>query len=988
MFVDIVGSTEIISGLDPEQSLARLKPALEIMCTTVMRFDGTVARAMGDGIMALFGAPRAQEGHAFLACEAALAIQTEFSRNGRETMVRIGLHSGDLLSGILDLDPTREASAHGLTVHIASRLQAIAEPGGICISEDCYRIVGPYCDAQLLGLQVLKGVPEQIKTYSLRGLKPAVASQQFHGTKLASFRGREHELSRLRHLVQNTNTTDVRVIGISGSPGSGKSRLCYEFAEWCRRRTIPVLEARAQLYGHARPLHPVLDFFRLLFGISPNDDALFSRQRIAQRVLEVAPTFETDLSVLNDFLGISDAEGVVSQLSPKSRQVRLLEIVRHMVKHFGTANSVIIVEDLQWLDEASEDFVTTLVEAVAGSRTILVLNYRPEYRALWMKWAYFQELCITELSAKATSLLVEELIAGRQDLQHIRTRVAERSGGNPFFAEELVRSLAEDGADFSGARLSSPDAHSGHDILPATVQAVIGARIDRLGEKEKQVLQTGAIIGKEFPLVILQEVASPFVRKLDTVLDHLCGAELLQERAATVGRQFAFRHPLVQEVAYAAQTKTRRRVLHASVAKAMEDFYQDRIDEFAGLISYHFESAGAFLEAADYAARAAKWLGSTNPAQAIKYWQQVRVLLQQQPRTPEIDSLRIFANAQIAWLGWREGMTANTAQKYTVEALDWARAANDEMIPILLLVDGRITVAGGGAADTYVDRVQEALSLLRREKNAGGRIATLNCALSQAYGCAGLLNDALTASNAAMQGLSQVSSFDHQFLGYNVDHWVMSLRGRILVRLGRFAEAEQCLDMLLQIEQTLLDPTVRFIPHFGYVDLAWCCGDAELAERHASRVSEIAGKTEIPYLQVYAFACEGTARSIANDFAGAEREFSQGLKFLRKTSAVMEYESEILASLADCYYQMGQPRRAQATAKEAIELAQRRCTRLPECRATITYAAALLAEHGGTRLEEAESLFRRAEDLIRITGAEIYQPLLTRERARISELAG
>ncbi len=988
MFADIVGSTEIISGLDPEQSLALLKPALATMCSTVMRFDGTVARAMGDGIMALFGAPRAQEGHALLACEAALAIQTEFSRNGSETMVRIGLHSGDLISGILDLDPTREADAFGLTVHIASRLQAIAQSGGICLSEDCYRLVGPYCDVRLLGPQALKGVPEPIKTYSLLGLKPAVASQQFHGTKLASFRGREHELSRLRHLVQNTSTTDVRVIGISGSPGSGKSRLCYEFAEWCRRRTVPVLEARAQLYGHARPLHPVLDFFRLLFGISPSDDASLSRERIAQRVLEVAPTFKADLSVLNDFLGISKAEGVVSQLSPKSRQARLLEIVRHMVRHFGTANSVIIVEDLQWLDEASENFVTTLVEAVVGTRTMLVLNYRPEYRALWMKWPYFQELCLTELSAKATNLLVEELVGGRQDLQHICTRVAERSGGNPFFAEELVRSIAEDSADFSAARAPSPDERTGRDILPATVQAVIGARIDRLGEKEKQLLQTGAIIGKEFPLLILQEVARPFVGKLDTVLDHLCRAELLQERAATDGRQFAFRHPLVQEVAYAAQTKTRRRAQHASVAKAMEAFYQDRINEFAGLISYHFESAGAFLDAAGYAARAAKWLGSTNPAQAIKYWQQVRVLLQQQPSTQEIDSLRIMANAQIAWLGWREGMTADAAQEYTVEALDWARDNNNTMIPILLLVDGRITVAGGGSADAYVDRVKEALSLLRGEKNADGRIATLNCALSHAYGWTGLLNDALASSDAAMQWLSHVDPFDHQFLGYNVDHWVMSLRGRILVRLGRFFEAEQCLDMLLQIEQTLIDPTVQFIPHLGYVDLAWCRGDTELAKTHASRVSEIASTTEIPYLQVYAFGCEGTARSIANDFAGAAREFYQGLKFLRQTSAVMEYETEILASLADCHYKMGQPKRAQATAHEAIELAKRRCTRLPECRASITYGAALLAEYGSMRLDEAESLFRRAEDLIQVTGAGIYQPLLTKERNRIPKLAG
>ena len=176
MFVDIVSSTEIISKLDCEQSLARVKPALVTMCAAVMHFDGTVVRSMGDGIMALFGAPRAQEGHALIACEAALAIQTEFSRNRLGMQVRIGLHSGDLLTGILDLDPTREADAHGLTVHIASRLQEIADPGGICLSEDCYRLVGPYCDVRSLGQQALKGVPEPIKTHSLRGLKPAVAS--------------------------------------------------------------------------------------------------------------------------------------------------------------------------------------------------------------------------------------------------------------------------------------------------------------------------------------------------------------------------------------------------------------------------------------------------------------------------------------------------------------------------------------------------------------------------------------------------------------------------------------------------------------------------------------------------------------------------------------------------------------------------------------------------------------------------------------------
>jgi adenylate cyclase len=663
----------------------------------------------------------------------------------------------------------------------------------------------------------------------------------------------------------------------------------------------------------------------------------------------------------------------------------LLEIVRHIVRQRGIATSVIIVEDLHWLDEASEDFVMTLVEAVAGTRTMLVLNYRPGYAATWMRWPYFQELSLAELSAAATSELVEELIGGRPELHDIRERVVERSGGNPFFAEELVRSLTESGAVFGEIGNYSLGPRFGGEILPPTVQAVIGARVDRLGESEKAVLQTGAIIGKEFPLVVLQEVVGPLARKIDTILDHLCEAELIQEQATIDCRQFAFRHPLVQEVTYRAQLKTRRSALHASVAKAMEGFYRDRLNEFAGLLAYHYEAAGKFLDAANYAARAAKWVGSTNPGQAIKYWKQVRAALQQQPRSQANDSLRIMANGQIAWLGWREGMTADAAQEFIREALGWARETDDTMIPMLLFVDGRITLASGGPADTYVERVREALSLLKEGESAG-RIATLNCALSQAYGWAGLLNEALDANNAAMQGLSDVEMFDNEFLGYNVEHWVMSLRGRILVRLGRSMEAQQCLNMLLRIEQTLLDPTVQFIPHLGYVDLAWCRGDAALAEKHALRVSEIAVKSGIPYLRVYAFACMGTAKSIAKDFAGAARDFTEGLQFVRKATASMGYEPEMLASLADCHYQMNEPQRAVALAAEAIDVARQRCTRLAECRASITFGAALLAEHGSARLHEAENLFRCAEDLIRITGARIYEPLLMRERTRISTL--
>ena len=265
----------------------------------------------------------------------------------------------------------------------------------------------------------------------------------------------------------------------------------------------------------------------------------------------------------------------------------------------------------------------------------------------------------------------------------------------------------------------------------------------------------------------------------------------------------------------------------------------DRTDEFAGLLAHHYEAAGRLAEAANQAARAARWVGTTNPAQAIKHWHQVRVLLRTLERAPDSDGLRAMASGQIAMLGWREGMPAEEARGFVEEAIGWARELDPSMVQLLLATDGRITVASGGPVDTYIARLNEALALDPQGIDTG-RIATLNVFLSQACNMAGLLEDALAASDHALARDSLIRPSDHQFVGFNMEHWVGSLRGRILVRLGRFAEAERQLDEMLRIEPILVDPTIQFIPHFGYVELAWCRADAALAEDHASRVAAIA----------------------------------------------------------------------------------------------------------------------------------------------------
>ncbi len=499
------------------------------------------------------------------------------------------------------------------------------------------------------------------------------------------------------------------------------------------------------------------------------------------------------------------------------------------------------------------------------------------------------------------------------------------------------------------------------------------------------ILQIGSVVGKEFPLVVLEQMADVSAEHVARALDRLCEAELILKQPNIEGRWYAFRHPLIQEVAYAAQLKVRRSALHARAARAMEAFYRDRLDEFSGLLAYHFEAAGQAHEAANYAARAARWIGATNPAEAIKNWRRVHLLLRDQPRSKENSALRIMAGGQIAWQGWREGMTADAAKPFIEEALVLARESDDTMIPMLLFVDGRIMLASGGPADAYVERVKEGLLLLRGSRNAG-RIATLNASLSQAYGWAGLLREALEANNAALQRVSLIEKSDHQFLGYNVEHWVLSLRGRILVRLGRFAEAERCLDAMIRIEPIVHDPTVQYIPHWGYVDLAHCRGDAPLAQQHSARVTEIAERQGSPYLRVFALYCSGIVNSLTRDYDSAARNFSEALEFSRTARAAMECQPEILASQAGCHYQAGECERAVTIAREAIDVARQRSGRLAECRASITCGAALLTIYGTDRLDDVEDLFARAEQLIGLTGARIYEPLLAAERSRVSSM--
>ncbi len=979
LFADIVSSTELVARLDPEQAMARLKPAVDNMCHAVERYGGSVMQNLGDGIMALFGAPRSLEGHAFLACEAALTMKESIAGSNAGLAIRVGLHSGEVLADPPEVDEGRR-DAHGFTLHLGSRVVSLAEPGGICLTDSCYRLVRPYYDFAPLGERTVKGVPEPVLIYALRGSKPIVNNQQLHRTYLASFRGRTSELGLLQTALRRAEDSNAAVIGIVGNSGTGKSRLCFEFAKWCRSRSIRVFEVHAQLHGHTTPLQPVLEILRsLYFGISPLDDAATSRSRIEECLLQLGATFTADLPIVWELLGVSQSTDSRAQLPPHLRRLRLLEVFRHLVRKQGTTTSVIIINDLHWLDDASGDFIAALAESVAGTRAMLVLNYRPSYDCPWARWDHFSEIHLAELQPAETEALVDELIGNDASVDAIRRQVAERSGGNPFFVEELVRALAEGGSLVGKAGAYQLGAPQKTSALPPTVHVAIADRIDHLDQLEKTVLQIAAIIGKRIPIAVLERLARAAPAALAQALRRLSDSGLIQAQRSNDGTEYVFRHPLFQEVAYATQTNTRRRALHAAVAEAMEEHYIERPAELAGLLAYHYEAAAQAFPAAHHTARAAKWIGATSTREAVRLWHKVIQLLEDQEQSAMVHALLIMANAQIAWLGWREGMTGSEAEPFIREAVRIARGTDDSMIPLLLFVEARISGASGGSADTYVTVVSNALSLINSRSQIA-RAATLNAALSQAYGWAGLFREALAANNAAMVALPGPRSEDDEFLGYSVKHWILSLRARILARLGHLQEAVACSSEILDMRPELVDPTVQFITHLAYVEVAWSQNDAATAERHAARISALAERHGSAYLRVYALASDGYSKALLKDFDGSISCFARSLDVVRNARVAMNYEADVLAGLADCYFRSADYDRAISTAREAIQVARMRSARSAEIRALITLGTALAGDVGAA---DAESLFGEAHRLIALTGATIYQPLLTEARTSV-----
>ena len=644
LFADIKGSTELIASLDPEAARRLLDPALHLMMEAVHRYEGTVNQVLGDGIMALFGAPVAHEDHAARACYAALAMQAAMQRyteevrrtQGLAVQIRVGLNAGEVVVRAIGNDLHMDYSAIGQTTHLAARMEQLATPGSILLTATTLRLVEGLVRVNAMGPVPVKGLAEPVEVFELVGgtairrrLQAAVARG------LSRFVGRDHELESLQQALQQAGAGHGQVAAIVGEAGVGKSRLVYEFVHSHRTRGWLVLESASVSYGKATPYFPVLDLLRRYCHLEDGDDSRTLRAKVTGHVLTLDAALQEAIPALLSLLDALPDDSPFFGLEPSQRRQCTLDALKRVLLRESHVQPLILVfEDLHWIDTETQALLDNLVESLPTARVLLLLNYRPEYQHGWGSKTYYTQLRLDPLPPVSANALLQALLGDDASLAPLTQLLIARTQGNPFFLEESVRTLVETQV-LVGERGAYRLARALTGIqVPATVQAILAARIDRLPPEEKQLLQTAAVIGTEVSLPLIQAIAELPEEALQRGLAHLQAAEFLYEMRLFPEREYTFKHALTHEVAYGSLLQERRQALHARIVESLEA--GDRVAEQVERLAHHALRGELWDKALAYCRQAGeKAMARSAHREAVAYFEQALSALSHLPERRE-----------------------------------------------------------------------------------------------------------------------------------------------------------------------------------------------------------------------------------------------------------------------------------------------------------------------------------------------------------------
>lgn len=955
---------------DPEDRIELVEAAHRVLGEAFAPFNAMLIDAPTENLTALFGMRRTREDDAIMAVDAALAGQEAIARLARECgharQLCCGLRTGTVIVEGKDAKPL------GGAIDEAQRLEMRARSGEILVCPVTANLVQGYFPLS------------QAETGSARVDGPHSAETRFELSRnrgLTGFVGREQELAALRDARIRAATGEGHVIGLVAEAGSGKSRLCHEFKQECRQGGMRVIESAARANAGSVPLLTVLGLFRSFFELRGTEQPAEARERIGQWIAENEPKLDAAQPLLFEFLSIAEEGTPPSGLDPQLRQRQLVGLLRHLVNLASRdAPALLLVEDLHWMDESSAQFLEQLVDGQARSRSLMLLNYRPEFRAPWMQASHCRQMALVPLGRAEIEALLAELIGTDPSVEPLHAPIMERTKGNPFFIEEIVRTLAETG-QLTGEKGDYRFAGDAAGLsVPDTVRAVLAARIDRLQPQEKAVLQAASVIGKDFEESVLAEICGLAPTDLADALANLQRSEFIEETEIFPVSRHAFRHPLVVETAQASLLRKRRRDLNALVAQALERREASQLDEQAALIAHHWEEAGENSRAAGWYARAAQWITASDHSAAISNWQKVRALIGPAPGTPEEIGHALTANAQLLNLNFRVAVDLELGRQLLEEGTALADMVGDATLKLQQSMLFSRILCGSGDLPAYLANAR--VNLAAAEESGDARLTLVGkIMLIDACNYSCLYDEVIAIAKAGLEQYPRDLPREMWATGFNPYTFFIFMRGAALGWTGHYRE------MLDQFARTYLLANEDSTPEV----VCWCLflksvfatanDDSETARAAITELREVSDTAGVPlnvahrHLADADFAIHEHRYDDAIAAAGAARAFFTRLEKQWESFAMMLHARALLGKgELDAAEAMGLETSATAQGASVLQMAAAGLIVAADARLRRDGPAAVAAARAG--LAEARSLVERSNAQVLLGGLERTESLL------------
>ncbi len=970
LFADIRSSLEILADRDPEESRAVLDPVLLCMMDAVHRYEGTVNQVLGDGIMALFGAPLAYEDHAVRACHAALDMHDAVAPLAvklRETMraevsIRVGLNSGEVVVRSIGSDLKMDYTAVGQTTHLAARMEQLARPGTTLLTRATARLVEGHMDARPLGLLPIKGLTEPMELYELGGRRELRGLLRApHAQGLTRFVGRETEIAELRRAAGRAISGHGQVLAVVGEPGVGKSRLVYEFTRGWLDPGWRLLETAAVSYGRSTPYLPVIRLLRSCFGLEDNPRPERIQQAVARQTGIVDPAGQLPSAPFSTLLGGQPSDDKWAALDPGPRRQQTLDAICHFLLLLSRVEPLcLVLEDLHWIDSETHAVLDRLIDRLLGARVLLIVSYRPEFEHRWAHRSYYAQLPLDPLPQAFAEQLLDEILGAGADLGPLKATLIDRTEGNPFFLEECARHLVESGGLTGERGAYRPSRVQVGSPLPETVQAVLAARMDRLSSGDKRVLQCAAVVGKEVPIRLIEPVTGLGAEEMRRSLDRLEAAEFLYELAVFPAPVYTFRHTLTAEVAYGSLLGEQRRAIDARVVEALERLDPNDSVAHVERFAHHALRGEVWEKAVPYArAAGARAFSRSAHRAALHYFEQALAALEHLPATPATTNQAIDLRLDMRYALMPLGDFGRLLECLT-SAQELARAAGDQRR--LGLVSAFLTnyflLMGDPARAVEHGRSALALPLSEQDRDVTTVANTYLCVAYYVLGQYPAAIETARANVAWLTGDRQTQRFGVAALPSVYSRTCLAWS---LAELGEFAEAERIADEGLSIAESTRHS----------FSLIWAClgagianlrhGRAERAVELLARAFTVCQEADVPLLFATVVIPLTSAYVLAGRGADALRVVEEAGE---RAASINDPVGRLAASgaVAEAYLATGRAADALPLARRYVEL--RRQLEAPGFEG---WALRLLGdaarEQSPPALAEAESAYERAKTL-------------------------